>query len=304
MELLEYGVMTVDQRSILGYEGKMKKKAQIVVGLILLAMLAALTAWMVKEEQRYHPKNVESQKVLEQKNGAGIAEEKNVSGTGADQGRKWEEKSELEQAGESEQATETEQAAEAQEPYASPVDFDKLWETNPEVVGWLTIPGTRIDYPILQAEDNEKYLHTDLEGKKSSAGAIYMDFENESDFSDLHNVIYGHHMKNGTMFKDIVYFKQQDFLEEHRDIYIYTPEREIHLKAFAALYTTPDAIRRKVKFQSAEEFEEYAESMTAKTQAWIEPESKIGKLYSFITCSYEFTNARTILYAYEIIKEE
>lgn len=186
------------------------------------------------------------------------------------------------------------------ESYVSPIDFEALWERNPEVVGWITVPGTKIDYPILHTDDNETYLHHDIDGNESVAGAIYLDFADESDFSSLHNVIYGHHMKDGSMFKDVVKYKEQEYLDEHSDIYLYTPEREIHLKALGALYTTPDGIRRKTDFDTEEEFQEYVEEMTEGLLTSAEPENPVTRLYSLITCSYEFADARTILYAYEV----
>ena len=184
--------------------------------------------------------------------------------------------------------------------YVSPIDFQALWAVNPDVVGWITIPDTRIDYPILQGKDNDQYLHTDMEGNETVAGEIFLDFEDEGDFSSLHNVIYGHHMKNGTMFKDVVYFKEQEFFDAHGQIVIYTPQREIHLEPLAALYTSPDGIRRKTYFRSEESFCGYVEAMTEGALAKKEPRQKVERLYSFVTCSYEFSNARTILYAYEV----
>lgn len=205
-------------------------------------------------------------------------------------------------------APETEPESEAETepekpPYVSPIDFDALWAINEDVIGWIRIPDTHIDYPILQGEDNEQYLHTDIEGKDSVAGAIYLDVDDEPDFSSLHNIIYGHHMKNGTMFKDIVYYKEQDFFDQHRDIYIYTPEREIHLKAFAALYTSADGIRRRTRFYSGRALDDYVRKMTDGAMVKVTPEGPVNKLYSLITCSYEFTNARTVLYAYEVEEE-
>lgn len=186
------------------------------------------------------------------------------------------------------------------EPYVSPIDFEELWKTNQDVIGWITIPGTNIDYPILYGEDNEQYLHTDIEGNDSVAGCIYLDFEDKPDFSSLHNIIYGHHMKNGSMFKDIVKFKEQAYFDEHSDIYIYTPKEELHLKAFAALYTSADAVRRRTRFSTREKFDAYVEEMTKGALTGAEPENPVNKLYSLVTCSYEFSNARTIVYAYEL----
>lgn len=181
------------------------------------------------------------------------------------------------------------------------IDFDALKKINPDVVSWITIPGTNIDYPLLQGKDNNQYLHKDMEGRDSVAGAIFLDHGDKADLSSRHNIIYGHHMKNGTMFKDIVKYKDQQYFDEHQDITIYTPNREIHLKALAAVVASPDAIRRKTDFQSQEEFTSYIEEMTkgAKASATVPKGTTVRRLYSFVTCSYEFQNARTILYAYE-----
>lgn len=181
------------------------------------------------------------------------------------------------------------------------IDFQSLKKKNSDIVAWLTIPGTNIDYPVLQGKDNSQYLHKDMEGKESAAGSIFLDYADKKDISSLHNIFYGHHMKNGSMFKDIVKYKDQKYLKQHQEIILYTPEREIHLTAFAAVCTSPDAIRRKTDFETTEEFTSYIEEMTKNASAKIELPNNVSirRLYSFVTCSYEFQNARTILYAYE-----
>ena len=196
---------------------------------------------------------------------------------------------------------ENQQTAKQAQTKQTVIDFDALKKINPDVVSWITIPGTNIDYPLLQGKDNNQYLHKDMEGRDSAAGAIFLDHDDKADLSSRHNIIYGHHMKNGTMFKDIVKYKDQQYFDEHQDIILYTPDREIHLKALAAVVANPDAIRRKIDFQSWEEFTSYIEEMSkgAKAFAAVPKGVTIRRLYSFVTCSYEFQNARTILYAYE-----
>lgn len=196
---------------------------------------------------------------------------------------------------------ENQQTAKQAQTKQTVIDFDALKKINPDVVSWITIPGTNIDYPLLQGKDNNQYLHKDMEGRDSAAGAIFLDHGDKADLSSRHNIIYGHHMKNGTMFKDIVKYKDQQYFDEHQDIILYTPDREIHLKALAAVVANPDAIRRKIDFQSWEEFTSYIEEMTqdARAFATVPKGTAIRRLYSFVTCSYEFQNARTILYAYE-----
>lgn len=194
---------------------------------------------------------------------------------------------------------ETDESGEAEAEYVSVIDFTTLYAQNSDVVAWIQIPGTQINYPVVQGKDNDYYLHHDLNGQKSTAGTIFLDYADEPDFSSLHNVLYGHHMKNGSMFKDISRYKDPGYFDQHSEIILYTPKREIHLKALAAVCTLPDAIRRKTEFASGEEFSSYIQQMTAGASASEPIEGTIVRLYSFVTCSYEFDNARTILYAYE-----
>ena len=98
--------------------------------------------------------------------------------------------------------------------YVSAIDFAVLDSQNPDVVAWIQIPGTQINYPVVQGKDNDYYLHRDLNGQKSTAGTIFLDYADQADFSSLHNVLYGHHMKNGSMFKDISRYKDQGYFDQ------------------------------------------------------------------------------------------
>ena len=177
--------------------------------------------------------------------------------------------------------------------------YADVYAQNSDLVGWISIPGTRIDYPVMQTKDNPNfYLKHAFDKSYSSYGVPYMQENCDIGISD-NLVLYGHHMKNGSMFKDISRYKDQGYFDQHSEIILYTPEREIHLKALAAVCTSPDAIRRKTEFASGEEFASYIQQMTAGASASAPIEGTIVRLYSFVTCSYEFNNARTILYAYE-----
>lgn len=209
-----------------------------------------------------------------------------------------------ESSGETKSIQDKETDTESSGQYVSPIQFDALKAINPDIVGWLKIEGTSIDYPIVQTDDNETYLEIDFEGKKNASGAIFLDYESEPDFSGRHNILYGHHMKNGSMFKDIIKYKEETFFKEHQDITIYTPEREFHLRPFTVLYTDADGERRRTKFDTEEDFDEYVEKMTKKGLFYQKPDESIGTLWSFVTCSYELADARTILYAYEVSQVE
>lgn len=196
--------------------------------------------------------------------------------------------------------TEPQETEPETEPYISPIDFEALSEVNPDVIGWIRIPDTNVDYPIVQTDDNDKYLHTSFEGEESIAGTVYLDFESDSDMMGFNNILYGHNMKNGSMFKDIVKYKEQSYFDEHKYFEIYTPERTIRLKAISCYYAKAEPIVRKTRFKTRESYEAFIKEMI-KPCAWYEmPEFPIDSLYTLVTCSYEVNDARTILYAVEV----
>ena len=110
---------------------------------------------------------------------------------------------------------------------ALPIDFASLWEINPEIYAWIEIPGTNVNYPIAQheGEDQSYYLTRDIYGKDSSAGTIYTEDYNNKHFQDPHTIIYGHNMRNGSMFHNLRYFSEREYFEEHEDLYIYMPDK-------------------------------------------------------------------------------
>ena len=196
--------------------------------------------------------------------------------------------------------TEEETEAETEAPYVSPIDFAPLLATNPDTIGWIRVPDTKIDYPIVQSPDNQYYLHKDFEGKDSVYGTIYLDADSKSDFSGWNNPIYGHHMKDGSMFKDVVKFKDQDFFENHRYFEIYTPERTIHLKTLGCYYSDSNGIVRKTSFKSQASFDKWVSERLAPCSFAEAPTQPFDSMFVLITCSYEKNDARTLLFAAEV----
>ena len=196
--------------------------------------------------------------------------------------------------------TEKETEAETEAPYVSPIDFAPLLATNPDTIGWIRVPDTKIDYPIVQSPDNQYYLHKDFEGKDSVYGTIYLDADSKPDFSGWNNPIYGHHMKDGSMFKDVVKFKDQDFFENHRYFEIYTPERTIHLKTLGCYYSDSNGIVRKTSFKSQASFDKWVSERLAPCSFAEVPEQPFDSMFVLVTCSYEQNDARTLLFAAEV----
>ena len=116
-----------------------------------------------------------------------------------------------------------------------PVKFEALQEKNPDVYAWITIPGTPVDEPILQRQDdNSYYASHDRYGQESGSGALYTENYNGRDFTDPLTVVYGPNCEDETLFGSLYHYSDNLYMEEHPDIYIYTPERIQRYRIFAA----------------------------------------------------------------------
>lgn len=142
------------------------------------------------------------------------------------------------------------------------IDFDSLKATNPDVVGWIHVEGLDgVSYPVVRGDSNDKYLHTTFQGTYNFAGAIFMDCHNRSDFGDCTTVIYGHNMKDGSMFGRLKWFETQDSYSVSPYIWILTPTETMKFEIFSA-YETPVNSRTYTLYQKpSKDFLKYVEEM-------------------------------------------
>lgn len=96
------------------------------------------------------------------------------------------------------------------------LSFEELKSLNPEVIGWISVYGTKIDYPVVQADNNQKYVNTDVKGEYSLSGSIFLDYHNKKDFTDFNSILYGHHMEQSAMFGDIGKFKENAYFSSRK----------------------------------------------------------------------------------------
>ena len=175
------------------------------------------------------------------------------------------------------------------------IDFDALLNRNKDVIGWLYCPDTVINYPVVQGKNNDQYLRKDLDGKYLVSGTLFADYRNGALNEDANYIIYGHNMKNGTMFSSLAKYKQQSYYNQHPIMYYLTPDGNYKLELFAGLVVKRDD-KIYLPNQSEEEFteliEKYRAKSTFKTNVELEYSDTIVTLS---TCSYEFDNARYIV---------
>lgn len=123
------------------------------------------------------------------------------------------------------------------DPYAQTlreIDFAALKEINADVIGWILIPDTQVDYPLLQTDNNEYYLSHTWKKNDNAGGSIFAEQLCSSDLSDFNTIIYGHRMINNSMFGSLKYYKDDSYRREHPAVYVATPERIFRYEIFAA----------------------------------------------------------------------
>lgn len=115
-----------------------------------------------------------------------------------------------------------EASEEKQETHINGVNFLSLEAINPDVVGWIAAEGTEIDYPVVRGKDNDFYLRHLFMGEQNKLGSIFMDYRNHSDFSNKNTIIYGHNMKDGSMFSSLIKYKDQHYYDKFPTMQLYT----------------------------------------------------------------------------------
>lgn len=186
------------------------------------------------------------------------------------------------------------------------VDWETLQKTNGDTVGWMYVPGTVINYPVVWCGNDYTYLTRSFSRTGEHAvdfGAIFMEGENHSDLSDPHTILFGHAMKNGTMFAPFYRMSWNDTFNTYRDIYYLTPSGNLHLKTFAyvwvpatemsALTTTFKTDAERIAF-----VQDKINRSKFETDDAIPDAKDITTFFSFITCDSAAGTGRYIVYAY------
>lgn len=171
--------------------------------------------------------------------------------------------------------------------------FAELQALNPDVCGWLTLDGTRVDYPVVQGADNMVYVNTDVYGNFSLSGAIFLDTRCPADFTAPYSILYGHHIEDGGMFGDIVRFTQADYFAAHTTGTLVTGDAVYDIALFACVQT--DAYDP-VLYDPAQSGETLLAYIREHAVQYRTPGS--GPLVAFSTCTEAATNGRVLLFGW------
>ncbi|ACV50471.1 sortase, SrtB family [Lancefieldella parvula DSM 20469] len=181
------------------------------------------------------------------------------------------------------------------------VDWAGLKAVNSQVVGWIQIPGSQINYPVYQTTDNEYYLHTNAKGEWSIGGQIFMDYENNPNgLIDQQTILYGHHMRNGSMFQFIGALNDQNTFNKVETIWYVTPTQTYELEPIFTYHTDEDDDEvRQFNFTSVDEFRSYlkdrlSRAVSSRSDA-AEVISRTEHVLTLFTCNYTDQYGRTML---------
>jgi sortase B len=174
--------------------------------------------------------------------------------------------------------------------------FLELQGINSEVIAWLSVYGTNIDYPVAHGQDNMKYVNTNIENQYSLSGAIFLDCGNSSDFSDFNSIIYGHHMDKIVMFGEIGLFSEQSMFDSHQYGNLYFDGKDHGIEFFAFVHTDAyDGSIFEVNIKT-EMRQSYLDSLMAKAVHKRDTDITLDdRIVMLSTCSSSSTNGRDIL---------
>ena len=176
------------------------------------------------------------------------------------------------------------------------VDFDRLCSENSDVVGWIYCKDTRINYPVVQAENNDYYLYRGIDRNYSQFGSIFVEAGNRRDFADASTIIYGHHMRNGSMFAGLDLWNNQKYYDQHPHMWLLTPTQDYRVDILSAYTTSAYSDTYQIFREPGPEFTAYLKAAISRSgfrsRATIQEN---GHYVLLSTCAYVFDEARYVV---------
>ena len=178
------------------------------------------------------------------------------------------------------------------------IDFKKLIDINPDIVGWIIIEDTQVNYPIVKGNNNSYYLNHSYDKKWSGYGSIFMDYESSKDFSDYNTFVYGHNTKNGSMFGELYKYIRQNFYDEHPTFNLYTPSNNYIVEVISAYVDDTESDSYIKQFASLDDYQKYIDLIISKSRIKtnITLDYKKDKIITLYSCSHETNHKKTDRY--------
>ncbi|MCC0664602.1 class B sortase [Clostridioides sp. ZZV15-6597] len=173
---------------------------------------------------------------------------------------------------------------------------EDLSKINSDFKFWISVENTNINYPVVQSKENSYYLKKDFYKKDSISGTLFMDYRNKS-LDEQNIIIYGHNMKNKTMFNNLNKFKDRNFFEENNKIKITLNGKEFLYEVFSAYIVESDYDYLKTNFSNELDYQNYINNIASKSlyKSHIKVNSS-DKIVTLSTCTYEFNDARMVIH--------
>lgn len=270
--------------------GKYLKKKKISLSTVLLCLFCGMIviggAGLLISQQQYK-RGIDSYASLAQNAGMELPEKETVEV----------EVSMVEQ-------KETEAGAQQPEAMSFRVDFNYLRQVNEDIVGWLISDSGEINYPIVRGADNSYYLNHLFDGTYNKNGALFMDYRNTPGFVDRNTFIYGHNMKNGSMFAPLLQYADQAYYDAYPEMRIITPDGTYRLEIFSGYTTTGDSASYQLDFYDDGAYVDYISQIKEQSDfvSDVEVDTE-DKIITLSTCAYSFDEARYLVHA-KLVKEE
>lgn len=175
------------------------------------------------------------------------------------------------------------------------IDHAALEQINPDYACWLYCPDSPIDYPVVQGADNSRYLHRLFNGEKNACGTLFIDCRNLTDFQDPNTLIYGHHMRDGSMFKAITYYEDQLWFDSHPYMLLISGREIAVLELFAGCTASKRDPCYEIALSDGDDLLALAAALREKSDFASGVEIRPGdRLVTLSTCAYAFEGARHI----------
>ena len=188
------------------------------------------------------------------------------------------------------------------------IDFAELIRTNPDFRGWLYFPALDISYPVVQGKDNAYYLHHLFSGESNINGSIFVDCHNQPDFTDQNTIVYGHNMKNGSMFGTLDKYQDKELFEQHPEFYLYLPDKILKYRIFSCYAGRTGSEGYRYHFPEEEDFQTFLDTVSSYRDYDTGTElSATDRIVTLSTCVNSRRNYRYLVHgklSSEIITEE